>query len=134
MLKGIWRLFTIDVNYFKTYAETKNNGREQKVCIIWLQFSSWFRPYDAKVSSFIIQKFSNSLSLSFNFSVDVVVMLLSCSMMMNSPGLLKPWSCLLKCLQADVTLGFLISFLWFLSLIVLLNNEAGFCSWLYGRF
>ena len=48
----------------------------------WIQFRSWFRPSGAKVSSFIIEKLSRWFSLSFNVSVDVVRMFLSCSMIM----------------------------------------------------
>ena len=51
----------------------------------WIQFRSWFRPSGAKVSSFIIQKFSRWFSLSSNVSVDVVRMFLSCSMIMIFP-------------------------------------------------
>lgn len=54
VLKDIWRYFTTDLIYFKLNAETKNNGGEWKVCIAWLQFRSWFRPYVGKVSKFII--------------------------------------------------------------------------------
>ena len=111
VLKDIW-------HYFGPYAETKNNGDEQKVCMKWIQFRSWLRPSGNKVSSFIIQKFSHCFSLSFNVSVDVVWIFLSCSMIMIFPWLLKSWSCLLKCLQAGITLGFLASFLWLLSLML----------------
>ena len=117
-LKDIWHHFTTDVSYFRLYAETKNNRGEQKVCMKRIQFRSWFRPSGAKVSSFIIQKFSRCFSLSFNVSVDVVRMFLSCSMIMIFPWLLKSWSCLLKCLQAGIALGFLTSFLWLLSLML----------------
>ena len=103
VLKDIW-------HYFGPYAETKNNGDEQKVCMKWIQFRSWFRPSGIKVSSFIIQKFSRCFSLSFNVSVDIVQMFLSCSMIMIFPWLLKSWSWLLKCLQAGVVLGFLTPF------------------------
>ena len=41
----------------KLYAETKNNGGDQKVYMNWIQFRPWFRSSGAKVSSFIIQKF-----------------------------------------------------------------------------
>ena len=105
-----WRHLTTDVSYFGPYAETKNNGDEQKVCMKWIQFRSWFRPSGIKVSSFIIQKFSRCFSLSFNVSVDIVQMFLSCSMIMIFPWLLKSWSWLLKCLQAGVVLGFLTPF------------------------
>ena len=118
VLKDIWRHFTTDVSYFVPYAETKNNEDEWKVCMKWIQFRSWFRPSGTKVSSFIIQKFSRCFSLSFNVSVDVVRMFLSCSMIMIFPWLLKSWSCLLKCLQAGIALGFLTSFLWLLSLML----------------
>ena len=69
VLKDIWRHFTTDVSYFKPYAEIKNNEGEKKVCMKWILFKSWFRPGGAKVSSFIIQKFSRYFSLSFNVSV-----------------------------------------------------------------
>ena len=118
VLKNIWRHFTTDVSYFRPYAETENNGGERKACMKWIQFRSCFRPSDAKVSSFIIQKFYRCFSLSFNVSVDVVRMFLSCSMIMIFPWLLKSWSCLLKCLQAGIALGFLTSFLWLLSLML----------------
>ena len=118
VLKDIWRHFTTDVSYFRPYAETENNGGERKDCMKWVQFRSCFRPSDAKVSSFIIQKFYRCFSLSFNVSVDVVRMFLSCSMIMIFPWLLKSWSCLLKCLQAGIALRFLTSFLWLLSLML----------------
>ena len=118
-LKDIWHHFTTDVSYFRLYAETKNNRGEQKVCMKRIQFRSWFRPSGAKVSSFIIQKFSRCFSLSFNVSVDVVQMFLSCySMIRIFPWLLRSWSHLLKCLQAEIALGFLTSFLWLLSLML----------------
>ena len=118
VLKDIWSHFTTGVSYFRPYAETKNNGDERKVCMKWIQFRSWFRPSGAKVLSFIVQKFSRCFSLSLNVSVDVVWMFLSCSMMMIFPWLLNSWSCLLKCLQVGIALGFLISFLWLLSLML----------------
>ena len=118
MLKAIWRHFTTDFSYFRQYAETKNDRSEPEVCLKWIQFRSWFWPCGAKVSSFIIQKFSRCFSLSFNVSVDVMRMFLSCSMIMIFPWLLKPWSCLLKCLQVGIALGFLIFFLWLLSLML----------------
>ena len=31
----------IDVSYFRSYAET-DNGSQQKVCTVWLQFSDLF--------------------------------------------------------------------------------------------
>ena len=83
VLKDVWHYFTTDIGYFGPYAETKNNGGERKVCMKWIQFRSWFRPSGAKVSSFIIQKFSRCFSLSFNVSVDVVRMFLSCSMIIS---------------------------------------------------
>ena len=116
--KAISRHSTTGVSYYRPYAETKNNGKEREVCMKWIQFRSWFRPRGAKVSSFIIQKFSRCFSLSFNASVDVVRMFLSCSMIMIFRWLLKSWSCLLKCLQAGIAFGFLTSFLWLLSLNV----------------
>ena len=58
------------------------------------------------------------LVFPFNVSVDVVRMFLSCSMIMIFPWLLKSWSCLLKCLQTGIALGFLTSFLWLLSLML----------------
>ena len=85
---------------------------------IW---SSWFRQSGAKAWSFIIQKFYGSFSPSFNVSVDTVQMFLSCSMVMIFLWFLKSWSCLLKCLQAGIALGFLTSFLWLLSLML---NDA----------
>ena len=118
MPKAIWRNSTTDVSYFRPNAETKNNGSERKVCMKWIQFRSWIRPCGAKVSSFIIQKFSRCFSLSFSVSVDVVRMFLSCSMIMIYPWLLKSWLCLLKCLQTDIALGFLTSFQWLLSLML----------------
>ena len=77
--------------------------------------SIWFsvQIIRSKVSSFTIQKFFCYFSLSFDFSVDVVVTFLSCS-----SSLLKSWSCLLKCLQDIMALGFFISFLWLLSLML----------------
>ena len=117
-VKDIWRHFTTDVSYFGPYAETKNNGGETKVYMKWIQCRSWFRPSGSKVLSFIIQKFSCCFSLSFNVSVNVMRMFLSCSMIMIFPWLLKSWSCLLKCLQAGIALGFLTSFLWLLSLML----------------
>ena len=117
VLKDIWRHFTTDVSYFVPYAETKNNEDEWKVCMKWIQFRSWFRPSGAKVSSFIIQKFSCCFSLSFNVSIDVLPVFFS-SMIMIFPCLLKSWSCLLKSLQAGIALGFLTSFLWLLSLML----------------
>ena len=77
--------FHNDANHFRPYVEKKNNGSEQNVCILWLQFRYWFKPYGAKVSSFIIQKFSRCFSLSFNISVDVVLMFLSSTLIMNFP-------------------------------------------------
>ena len=41
-----------------------------------------FRPSSVKVSSFIIQKFSRCINLSFNVSIDAMRMFLSCSMIM----------------------------------------------------
>ena len=117
-VEGIWPHFMIDVSYLRPYEKMNKNGAEKKVCMKWIQFRSWFRPSGAKVSSFIIQKFSHCFSLSFNVSVDVMQMFLSCSMIMIFPWLLKSWSCLLKCLQAGIALGFLTSFLWLLSLML----------------
>ena len=82
VLKEIWRHFTTYVSYFRLYAETKHNRGERKVFMKWIQFRSWFRPSDAKVSSFIIQKFSCCFRLSFNVSADSARMFLSCSMIM----------------------------------------------------
>ena len=67
------------------YAETENNGGERKVYVKWIQFRSWLRPSGAKISSFIIQRFSRCFSLSFNFSVDVVRVFLSCSIIIIFP-------------------------------------------------
>ena len=53
VLKDIWRHFTTDVSYFRPYAETKNNEGEQRVCMKWIQFRSWFRPTGAKVYIYI---------------------------------------------------------------------------------
>ena len=103
--------FYSDVSYFGPYAETKNNGSERKVCMKWIQFRSWFRPFGAEVSSLIIQKFSSCFSLSFNASVDVVGMFLSCSMMMIFLWLLRSWSCLLKCYSW--LYGRFLTFCWF---------------------
>ena len=121
---------------FWTICRNKNNGGERKVCMKWIQFRSWFRPSEAKVSSFIIQKFSRSFSLSFNVSVDVVVQIfLSCSMITTFPWMLKAWSCLLKCLQAGIALGFLTSFLRLLSLmwngvlVFLIYQRIGCCKY-----
>ena len=75
--------FHDDANHFRPYAEKKNNGSEQNVCIPWLQFRYWFKPCGAKVSSFIIQKFSRCFNLSFNVSVDFVFMFLSSTLIMN---------------------------------------------------
>ena len=47
--------FYDEVSCFRAYAETKNNGGERKVCMKWIHF---FRSSDAKVSGFIIQRFS----------------------------------------------------------------------------
>ena len=111
VLKDIWRHFTTDVSYFRPYAETKNNGGEQKVCMKWIQFRSWFRPSGAKVSNFIIKMFSRYFSLSSNVSVDIVGMFLSYSMIMIFPWFLNLWSCLLKCFEARIAVKFLASFL-----------------------
>ena len=78
VLKDVWRPSTTDVSYFRPYAETKSNGGEQKVCMKWIHFRPCFKPSVAKVSSFIIQKFSRCFSFAFNFSVDVERMFLSC--------------------------------------------------------
>ena len=105
--------------------------------IIWLQFSSCFRPCGTKVWSFIIQKFSPCFSLSFNVSAEVVVMFLSYSMIINFSWLLKSWSYLLKCVQASIALEFLISFMCltvfpiyqhieFYRYKILINNETAF--------
>ena len=118
VLKDIWCHFMTDFSYFRPYAGTKSNGGEQKICMKLIQFRSWFRPSGAKVSSFIIQKFSHCFSLSFNVSVDVMRMFFSCSMIIIFSWLLKSWSCLLKCLQAGIALEFLTSFLWLLSLML----------------
>ena len=118
VLKNIWRHFTTDVSYFRPYAETENNGGERKVCMKWIQFRFWFRPTGAKVSNFIIQKFSRYFNLSFNVSDDVVRMFLSCSIIMIFPWLLKSWLCLLRCWQGGIALEFLTSFLWLLSLML----------------
>ena len=109
VLKAIWLHSTTDVSYFRPYAETKNDGSEREVCMKWIQFRSSFRLFEA--ASFIIQTFSRCFSLSFNVLVDVMRMVLSCSMIMIFPWLLKSWSCLLKCLQTGIGLGFLTSFL-----------------------
>ena len=124
VLNDIWSYFNTDVSYISPYAETKYNGGERKVCMKWIQFRSWFRPSGVKASSFIIQKFYGSFSLSFNVSVDAVWMFLSCSIVMIFLGFLKPRPCLLKCLQAGIALGFLTSFLWLLSLM--LNGISDF--------
>ena len=129
VLKDILHHFTIDVSYFGPYAEMKNNGSERKVCMKWIQFRSWFRPSGAKVSSFIIQKFSCCFNLSFNVSVDVVRMFLTCSMIMIFPWLLKSRSCLLKCLKTGIALRFLKSFLWLLSLM--LNGVSDLYIYIY---
>ena len=92
MLKDIWRHSTTDVSCFRPYAETKNCGGEQKVCMKWIQFRSWFTPSGAKVSSFIIQKFFRCFSLSFKVSVAVVRMSLSRSRIMIFPWLLRSWN------------------------------------------
>ena len=98
ILKGyvefvIYRIFDVilqlDASYFRPYAETKNNGGEQKICIKWIQFRSCFRPCGAEVSRFIIQKISHCFSLSFNVSVDMVPMFLSCFMIMIFSRFLK---------------------------------------------
>ena len=117
VLKDIWLHFTTDVSYFRPYAETKNNRGERKVCMKWIQFRSWFRPSGAKVSNFIIQKFSCCFSISFNVSVDAVRMFLSCSMIMIFLWLSMAWPCLLKCLQVDIPVDN--------------NNQSCFYSWLY---
>ena len=83
-------------SFFKSYAEKKANGSKQKVSLTWLQFRFWFRPFSTKVPSFIIKKFSCYFSLSFNVSIDIVRMLLSCTMIMNFVWLLKSWSGLFK--------------------------------------
>ena len=132
----------IEVSCFRWYVETKSDGSEWKACIIWLQFSTWFRPCGTKFWSFIIQKFSAGFSLSFNVSADVVVMFLSYSMIINFSWLLKSWSCLLKCVLACIALEFLISVMWLLSLTlfpiyqhiefyrykILINNETAFVA------
>ena len=74
MLKDIWRYFTTEVSYFRPCVETKTNSSERKVCIKSIQFRSWFSPGGAKFSSSIIQRFSRCFSLSFNVSVDFVLM------------------------------------------------------------
>ena len=58
---------TTDISYFRPYAETKNNGVEQTVCMKWIQFRSWFRPCDANVSSFIIQNYPLS-KMPYNYA------------------------------------------------------------------
>ena len=58
VLKDIWCHIATDVSYFRPYRETKNNRGERKVFMKWIQFRSWFRLSGAKVSTFIIQKFS----------------------------------------------------------------------------
>ena len=93
VLRDIWCHFMTDFSYFRPYAETKSNGGEQKICMKLIQFRSWFRPSGAKVSSFIIQKFSHCFSLSFNVSVDAVRMFLSCSMITIFPWLLHDRAC-----------------------------------------
>ena len=118
MLKDIWRYFTTEVSYFRPCVETKTNSSERKVCIKSIQFRSWFSPGGAKFSSSIIQRFSRCFSLSFNVSVDFVLMFLKFSIIMNFHWLLKSWSYLLKCLQAGIALGFLKSFLGLLSLML----------------
>ena len=47
------------------------------VGIKWIQFRSWFRSFSAKVSIFIMKKFSPLFSLSFNISVHVVCFLVA---------------------------------------------------------
>ena len=47
------------------------------VGIKWIQFRSWFRSFRAKVSIFIMKKFSPLFSLSFNISVHVVCFLVA---------------------------------------------------------
>ena len=128
MIYKCWRIFGVILRLmsviFRPYAETKNNGGEWKVCMKWIQFRSWFKLSVAKVSSFIIQKFSRYFSLSFNVSVDIARMSLSYSIILIFPWLLNSWSRLLKCLQGGIALGFLTSLLWFLSLM--LNGVSDF--------
>ena len=98
-----WRQF------LRSHPETKNNGSEQTVCIIWLRLGLG--------SDHVVWKSQVLWSRSF-FTVLVFLlmsqlmlcMFLSCSMIMNFPWLLKPWSCFLKCLQAGIALGFLTPF------------------------
>ena len=104
--------------FFRIYAETRNNGNERKICTTWLQQRFWFRPCDAKVSTFMIEKFCRCFSHSFNVSVDFVSMFLICSMIISFPWLLSLWSFLLKYFQAGAALGFLTSSLWLLSLML----------------
>ena len=131
MIYKCWRTFehhfTTDASYMRRYAETKNNGSKEKVCITSLHFMSRFRPCGAKVSSFIIQKFSSCFSLSFNVSVIAVRVFLTNSMIMNFPWLLKSW-CLLKCSQTGIALEFLTSCLWLLSLIFCNFDLAIICA------
>ena len=85
----IWRHFSTDDNFFRSCAEMKNNSSERNVCITWLQLRSWFKSCGAKVLSFIILNFSRCFSISLNDTFDAVCMLLSCSMIMSFPWLLK---------------------------------------------
>ena len=85
------------VSYVRSYGETKNDREERKVCMKWIQFRSWFRPSGAaKVSSFIIKKFSHCFSLSFNLSVDAVRMFFSCSMIMIISVIVKVMNVLVE--------------------------------------
>ena len=85
----------------------------KKTCTLWISLNSWFKPY---VSSILIQTFSLSLSLYSRISVHDEVVFLICSIIANFLYVLKSWLDKLKCLQAGIALGSLMSFPWLFNL------------------
>ena len=68
----IWRQFHYVRRIFSPYPERRKWSEHYGYYIIWYQFSSRFKPYDVKLLSFLIQKFSVSLKLNFSALVGVV--------------------------------------------------------------
>ena len=72
----------------RSYAETKNNGSERKVCKLWLQFRSWFRHVMLKSQVLWFRSFL-ALLVFLLMSQLTPGMFLGCSMIINFLWLLK---------------------------------------------
>ena len=89
------------------YAERRKESEYYGYYITWYQCSSWLKPYDVKVLSFLIQKSFLSLNLNFSVSVGVVFIFRRSSTITNLPCLLNVCPLLLKCLHTSIALGVL---------------------------